>query len=278
MPSDRPARERLLANTYADRNGQTGWERVQDYREIRRYCSEHPNAGSQAVATATDMKRGRIRGWVEETSRPEPVTAIETADRHGWLDCELADRIGAAWTITHAWVCAGGSVSGASYTARFGLGDGDLETALHEALDALGITTTEQGGSTKARSRELQPARDGSVFGRFLVGVLDAPHGGKAGSDLTVPRWVTDASPAVVLRWLQTIVSLRGTAIDADRHGHAVRLQAERRPDAWWNGLATQITRVCPSESVTVGEKGLYLRPEAAAVLDEPPTLPALDT
>lgn len=94
MLPDRPDRERRLANTYADRGGQTGWERVEDYREIRRYCAQNPNDGSQAVATAMDMKRGRIRGWVDATSRPEPAHAIEVADQHGWLDYELSDRMG----------------------------------------------------------------------------------------------------------------------------------------------------------------------------------------
>ncbi|KAB7518715.1 hypothetical protein [Halosegnis rubeus] len=163
MLPDRPPREQRLANTYARRTGQTGWERVQDYREIRRYCAEHPNAGSQAVATATDMKRSRIRGWVEATSRPEPANAIAVADRHDWLDCALPDRIGAAWTITHAWACGGGSISVS--TSRHGLG---------------------------------------------------------------------------------------------------------------WS-LETQIRRLCPTDSVTVGTDSVLLRPEAAAVLDEPPTLPALD-
>ncbi|WP_143823748.1 hypothetical protein [Halosegnis longus] len=222
-----------------------------------------------------DMKRGRIRGWVEETTRPEPVSAIEAADRYGWLDATPSDRVGAAWTIAHGWVCAGGSISGPSNTVRFALGDGDPEAVLREALNTLGIETTEQGDG-KQRSRELQPASDGSVFGRFLVGVLDAPHGGKVGSDLTVPSWISDSEPAVALRWLQTIVCLRGTAIDADRHGYALQLKAEQRPRAWWQGLATQIRRLCPSDAVTVAERGLLLRPEAAAVLNQPPRLPAL--
>ncbi|WP_153952748.1 hypothetical protein [Halosegnis longus] len=278
MLPDRPDRERRLANTYADRGGQTGWERVEDYREIRRYCAEHPNDGSQAVATAMDMKRGRIRGWVDATSRPEPAHAIEVADQHGWLDCELSDRIGAAWTIAHAWVCAGGSLSGPSFTARFALGDDDPAAALREALNVLGMATTEHGDPDAGRGRELQPAANGSVFGRFLYGILDAPLGAKADGDRRVPTWVQDAPPAVALRWLQTLVSVRGTPVDTEQHAYAVRLQAERRGDAWWQGLATQMRRVCPADSVTLGEQSLLLRPEAAAVLDQPPTLPALES
>lgn len=139
------------------------------------------------------------------------------------------------------------------------------------------MSTTEQGNPAAGRARELQPADNGSVFGRSLHGVLDAPHGVKTGGDLRVPGWLCEASPDVVVRWLRTLVSVRGTAVDADRHGYPVLLRAERRGEAWWSGLQTQMHRVCRADTATRTTNGLFLRPEAAAVLDESPTLPALD-
>jgi hypothetical protein len=61
----------VLARTYGgDRDG---WERVTEYQRVLEYTGKHPDKGSSAVASAVGLPRGRIRPWIDDGARPDPV-------------------------------------------------------------------------------------------------------------------------------------------------------------------------------------------------------------
>lgn len=69
-------------------------------------------------------------------------------------------------------------------------------------------------------------------------------------------------------------VTLRGTSIDATRHGYARQL-AEARSPGYRQALASVLQSVVDTpEAVTAGERALYLRASAADLLEAVPTLP----
>ncbi len=62
---------------------------VEDYRRVLEYAAENPTSGSQAIATALDLPRGRIRPWLEDGAMPDAARAIQVADTSGWFVRDL---------------------------------------------------------------------------------------------------------------------------------------------------------------------------------------------
>jgi hypothetical protein len=79
---------KVFARTYGRSDSRDGWDRVQDYRRVIEYTAEHPKKGSQAVATALEIPLERIRPWIDDEARPDPVRGIQTTEAHGWLDLD----------------------------------------------------------------------------------------------------------------------------------------------------------------------------------------------
>lgn len=75
------------------------------------------------------------------------------------------------------------------------------------------------------------------------------------------------------LRWARVYVTLRGTPIDEDRHGYALQLNEARSP-AFRQAFGNLLAGLAPVDGVTVGERGVLLRPAAAREFDVVPTLP----
>jgi hypothetical protein len=133
----REARERQLARTYTTFGD--GWERVEQYRRVKAYQLEHPDEGYWATGKALDLNPNRIRQWVKDGAQPDPVHAIETADRHGWLDAQPGDRIFEALSLLVAWTYAGGNITGDTYSLTLAVSAADPGPLARECLTAVGM-------------------------------------------------------------------------------------------------------------------------------------------
>ncbi|MEF8863973.1 MAG: hypothetical protein V5A40_19830, partial [Haloarculaceae archaeon] len=251
-----------------------GWERVEEYQRVLEWRGKYPNKGSSAAASALDLPRSRIRPWFEG-SKPDPVHAVDTAEQHGWLDARPGDRILEALSVLHAWVYAGGSIEQRHYVPTFAVGSDDPRDLAIEALRAVGLDATVARADEPGRATEVRPAGDGgSHLGRFLHGVLGAPVGPKnERSDIEIPAWLTAVGASTRLRWARVYVVLRSTRIDDTRHGYS-RLIKEERSRSFRRAFGELLSGLAPRDSVTVGKRGVLLRPDASREFDVVPSLP----
>lgn len=271
--TDRQSVSKALARTHGgDRDG---WERVEEYQRVLEYAAEHPTQKSAAVSSALDLPRERIRSWVDGDGRPDPVRTIQTAEDHGWLDALPGERVFEALSVLHAWVYAGGSIAQLNFVPTFAVGGGDPRDLAAEALRAVGLDATIERADEPRRATEVRPAGRGrSHLGRYLHGVLGAPIGPKnERSVIEIPAWLSSVGASTRLRWARVYVVLRSTPIDEERHGYA-RLIKEERSQSFRGAFGDLLASLAPRDSVTVGQRGVLLRPDAARELNVVPSLP----
>jgi hypothetical protein len=270
-------RAKALARTYASLNNRDGWTRVEEFQRVQQWRSKYPDKGSSAASSALDLPRGRIRPWFNG-SKPDPARAVEVADVNGWLDAQPGSQVFEALSVLHAWILAGGSILAKTYVPRLAVDTDDPRKLAAVALDVVGVDVTvsreREHDSEPSRSAELRPMDHASTLGRFLVAVLDAPLGEKAGHDIHVPAWLAATPFDTQLRWARTVVTLRGTQTDP-RHGYRCQLKEESRPEDYYHDLGDCFaTIVGDDDQVTVGAQTIRLRKRAAALLDVVPHLP----
>lgn len=267
QPLDAESRRELLANTYSDGKG---WQRVQDYRRVTAYQDANPDDGPTAAADALGLDRDYLHGWWYTDSRPTALTGLETADEHGWLDCQPGDRVFEALSVLHAWVLAGGSVSTA-WQPHWVLTDRprDLLEVAVDAVDVGGNIVHEDDDTGPVG---LVPAQDAFVLGRFLVGVLDAPQGTKIHADLRIPAWLASCPRATRRRWARTFVSVRGVPLS---HGPGRQIREAERPDGYHDALVALFRDVVDdTDGLSQGTDAIYLRGAVCDALDVVPELP----
>jgi hypothetical protein len=270
--TDRTDRAKALARTYGtDRDG---WERVEEYQRVLEWRGEHPNLGSSAAASALELPRSRIRPWFDG-SKPDPVHAVDTAERHGWLDAQPGGRVFEALSVLHAWIYAGGSIDQRAYVPTFAVGNDDPRDLAVDALRTVGLTPAVEREDESGRATEVRPAGEGrSHLGRFLHGVLGAPVGPKnEGAGVELPSWLLASGASTRLRWARVYVTLRAVTIDDVRHGYSRQLY-EARSRSFKRAVGELLAGLAPADTVTVSERGVLLRPPAARELDVVPTLP----
>jgi len=131
---------KALARTYSDRVYPDPWEKVLDYRRVREYAAEHPNAGRVRVGRALDLPPGRVRGWLKDTV-PDPVRGINVAIDRGWLDPESDSEMAAALVELLAHVLAGGSITARNYSPGVAPGERVGAEEIRDAFDRIGVGT-----------------------------------------------------------------------------------------------------------------------------------------
>lgn len=252
--------ERALANSYSSGSYKTAYERVVFFRKVQRMQMRHPNKGSQALATKLDVDRGRIREWVDGDSKPEPVQAIELADRRGWLATDYDAEAFPVLNRLIAWVFSGGSIDAERYVPLFVLNGSSDGAALYDDLNALDVGhQTERGDDT---SPEVRPATDASVLGRVLS-LLGAPVARKnRDADVTLPTYLDDAPDHVRADFVDVYLQNRAASRDESR----VLNVREQRSDAYLQELAA-LFRDVSGESVSVSEQNVILSADATRAL-----------
>lgn len=256
MPGDVLVTADALARTYDTPSYSDPIDAVEDYRRVMRYKSKHPNKGSQAIATALELPRGRIRPWLDG-AKPDAVRAIDTARDYGWLECAYDDPEFAALNRLVANIFSGGSIAAATYKPGFALADGADSPAV-DALEAAGVDyqlVTDRDG----RADEARPTDDGSVLGR-VIAVLDAPVGPKADQRLSLPAYLSGAPDDVREQFARTYLLNRG-----QRHNGILKFREERNP-SYLEALRNLLAEVTNAD-VTISEQNVMLSKEATEAL-----------
>jgi hypothetical protein len=272
-PTDRQRLARALTETYTTRSDAGVWGLVEQYRHVTDYAEDHPDAGSQAVASALDLPRDRIRPWLAG-ARPDPVRAIETAADNGWLDVGWRSETLAALTVLVAWTFSGGSIDARNYQPAW-TWDRRTRDDLASALRRLGLAPQTRNAGADDRATELLPARDGAVLGRLLV-ALGAPAGGTSPDDSPpLPAYLAadDCPYHLRLDFARVVVRNRGVE-RPDRPTRPVSF-AERRSRAYHRRLRRLLGDVAGDrDSIRAGPGSdtTFLTERAAAVLCPPPT------
>jgi hypothetical protein len=258
--TDRVAVSKALARTHGgDRDG---WVRVEEYQRVLEHTADHPNQGSAAVSAAVGLPRGRIRPWVDDGARPDPVRTIQRAEGHGWLDLDWRAPPFTGLNVLVAWIFSGGSVN-RSFMPRFSIGDADEDERLSTAFGHLGIDyrIIERGGR---HGREAEPTTAATTLGRLLV-ALGAPQGTKhRDATLSLPDYLGAAPFPTRLDFARTYVQNRGV-LRPDNPKRPIQIR-EERSDTYRAELSRYLRDVAGADAAVVGSPVLYLSQRAAAM------------
>lgn len=269
----RQTRAQALANTYVTLGDRSGWDRCQEYQHVIEYCGDHPNAGSQAVATALEIPRGRLRPWLNG-AKPDPIHALDTAETNDWLDTQPGDRTFEALAVLTAWLFAGGSLDTQTFVPLFAVDDDDPQEVAEVALRAVGVDVQSQRAESAKRATELRPTQSASHLGRFLSAIMEAPIGVKnEQAPVSLPSWLETVGASTRLRWTRTYATVRGTA-DSTKQGYNYRLQ-ETRSQSYLSSLGAVFQSLAPPETVNVSSNQIQFRPPATRELAVAPTFPS---
>ena len=219
-----------LSRTYSDRVYPDPWEKVLDYRRVREYAAEHPDAGRTRVGRALDLPPGRVRGWLKDTI-PDPVRGINVAIDRGWLDPDSGSETAAALVELLAHVLAGGSITARNYSLGVAPGERVDGEEIRDAFERVGVETRTRNADTPGRAPEIVPTCDGTVLGRCLV-VMGAPAGEKT-TLKHLPAVVWDVPRPVRRSFAQIYVRHRGLKYPDKSTTHV----QVKRPDSFFAEL-----------------------------------------
>ncbi|WP_435074022.1 hypothetical protein [Halorubrum sp. HHNYT27] len=250
---------RALARTYSDREYPDPWEKVVDYRRVREYAAEHPNAGRMRVGNALDLPNERVRGWLKDAI-PDPVRAINTATEHGWLDPDPDGETAAALVELLAHVLAGGSVSATSYVPAVAPGERVDAAEIRRAFERVGVETKHRNAGASGRATEIVPTCDGTVLGRCLV-TMGVPAGVKTSLD-RLPAAVWDVPCPVRRAFVRTYVRHRGLNYEGKS---TTRIQVDR-PKSFIDDLRDVLADVLDGR-VTASDAGITISADAVREL-----------
>lgn len=266
------ARERLareLADTYRGGRQVDPWERVEDYRLYLDYAAEHPNRGSSAAASALELPRGRVRAWMNG-SKPDPVRAVEIAERNDWLDLDWENEVFAGLNILLAWIFSGGSIDRKRFVPMIAVAP-DVRLCAERALRVVGAEQIAVNrADEKNRATELKPKQHASVLGRYLT-VLGAPTGEKSERrSLSLPAYLDHAPWKVRRDFARVYVRNRGT-IRTDLATSPVQIR-EERSSSYQAEIFDLLEGIVP-DAVQSRNSTFRLSQPATELLMQPPAL-----
>lgn len=220
MPTLATARE--LAATFSTDGDITPWQRVQQYRQVADYTDRHPDQGSTAVATALDLPASRVKSWVYQGSKPNPVHAIDTAHEYDWLDLHPDSEDAKPWVELVAWIYSGGTIRSNMLHPSFYVDDtidilpdpplDSLKTSLNDIGVGVEISTRDDG-----KPREIRVRDDPILVGRMLT-AMGAPVGEKRDNDqLRLPTWLFEADQQTQRVFARLYIQNQGSTQDSEQ-------------------------------------------------------------
>jgi hypothetical protein len=252
--------EKQLARTYDGGAYADPWETVEEYRDVMRYASKHPNKGSQAVSTATETPRSRIRTWIDDGGAPDVVRGLETARDYGWLEAGYDDPEFTALNTLVANIFSGGSIAEQYHQPSFAINHLGEDSHIFDALELAGVKYTVVD-DRDGRADEARPTDGGTVLGRVLA-VLGAPVGPKADKELSLPPYLSDAPATVREQFVFAYLENRAT----EHEGKATLTIREDRNREYLEGLAELIDDVAGG-GVRFSERDIVVSADAARSL-----------
>ncbi|CAI50771.1 uncharacterized protein NP_5360A [Natronomonas pharaonis DSM 2160] len=223
-PVDATTAKRKLVDTYDNPSYEDPWDAVEDYEHVQRYTAAHPQQGSQAVSTATDLPRGRIRSWVDSDGMPDCYRGLQTALTNGWILDSWSDETARPMAMLAAWTLASGSIN--EHWTPTWVTDGDDEAdALRHHADRANVVIEQAREAEDDRPAEWRPAESASVLGRVLYTWLG--HRGDKNHAVPFPAFLESAPDQIRLDFARVHTQQRGIIRD-DRPDRFVQIMAER--------------------------------------------------
>ncbi|ELZ12113.1 hypothetical protein C478_10953 [Natrinema thermotolerans DSM 11552] len=235
---------------------------VEEYRTVMDYAADHPDAGSQAIATALDLPRSRIRTWLEDDGSPDVVRGLETAREYGWLVATYDDPEFTALNTLVADIFSGGSITDETYVPSFTLNHRGEDSHVLDALELAGVeyqVLVDRDG----RADEVRPTTDASVLGRVLA-VLGAPVGPKANQRLSLPGYLEDAPDEIREQFVYAYLENRAIAHEGKE---TLTIREDRNQD-YLESLAALIDDVAGG-GVQFSERDIVISADAARSLGQ---------
>lgn len=227
--------EPAFARTYEHTKYTDPYEAVLDFHTYDREYRD-TELGSSAVSTRMTVPRGRIQSW-ERGHRPDPVSGLETAREHGWLNCPVDGEIFSALNRLVAGIYSGGSID-AEYSPAFSASDDRVAQQIRDDLETLGAGC-QLIESNSQQHDDLRPTNDAAILGRVLVS-LGAPKGPKTESVSRLPTYLEWVDPNLRREFVQVYLSNRAVNRKNDT---AIEI-SERRPREYLASLAALIQAV----------------------------------
>ena len=259
---------RALARTYDHPSYADPWEAVLDHRRVMDAAANHPDRGSQAIASMLEIPRSRIRPWLDDGSMPAAARAVQVADGTGWLVRDLDTDAGRGLAGLVAWVFAGGSINQPWYVPYFAIRRSDedsldrLETVCRwydvELQEADRADVDDHG-----RATEFRPTDNGSILGRCLA-AAGAPVGAKSAADLSIPDWLHRAPYVVRQTFAAVYIAERATRIEPYRY----QFREENRDDGWLRELGEFIVDVAGDGECWISSQNITFDKAATDALD----------
>jgi hypothetical protein len=221
-------------NTYSNPDDLHPLRKIEQYERVRAFREHNPDAGRNTIGDTLDIPRGRVHGWVYNSTKPTGYEAYQTATDRGWLDLDWERDPFTGLNELVAWVFAGGNVSD-SYTPVFNV-DTETESVCAAALEKASIddyTVTESNPDGEKSAPIIRVHTPQAVLGRLLV-ALGAPQGAKATQQYGLPCYL-GVAPEEVREQFAAIYLLNRGVRNADRERIVVR---EERSVAYLEALA----------------------------------------
>lgn len=245
-----------LSRTYSHPSYADAWECVQDYRSVLDYRTANSQAGASKIARSLELPRSRVRPWLNG-STPDPVRAIQAAEKHEWLEPDFSDRTFKGLNVLVAWILSGGSLN-SNYVPQFAISGEDDERRIDAAFEAVGVDYDFLRGGDLQRATEYRPLEDASVLGRVLW-VLDAPLGRKnEDARIRLPNYLADAPRRIRQDFVATYLNNRGHVSE----DNGVLRFREDRSDQYLHDLA-ELIHETTGEGVRVSEKNVIVSANA---------------
>jgi hypothetical protein len=264
---------RDLAKTYSvniyRESYDDGWDCVKEYRRVMSYHQTNPQQSPYQIHNELDVPRKRVRGWIEG-SVPDPVSAVNLANRRGWLDATWDSDIGRAFNILVTWVFASGSIGIRDLQLIFVIDHQQLEQFVRKALDVLGYGATLQRQNDPDRATQLVPRGKRTPVLARALSAMGAPIGEKSSIDgLQLPAYLESVPASILREFVELYVTLRGSKQD-NRDGLEL---TESRSSQYHRKLAELIETVGGGSITPLSSgTGLWLSAETVSNLDLEPS------
>lgn len=232
--------KRELARTYKPPGYNDPWNAIQDYERVIAYSADHPNKGSQAVSSAINLPRSRIRPWLEDDSRPDCYRGLQTAINNGWIIADWSHDNAKALNCLAAWLLSSGSIDN-RWVPKFVTDDDQDEiNALQRYARAIDTALELTRRDDASRPMEWEPTSDAAVLGRVLH-TWTGVRGYKTSELVRFPQYLQFSPHHIVKHFVRIYIRQRG--VHRTDNGEFIQIAVERT-DAFRESLAACLERV----------------------------------
>lgn len=232
--------KRELARTYNPPGYNDPWDAIKDYNRVIAYHADHPNKGSQAVSSAVNLPRSRIRPWLEDGSQPDCYRGLQTAVINDWFIEDWSHERAKAINCLAAWLLSSGSIDD-RWVPKFVTDDDRGEiNALQQYARSLDVGLELTRPDDESRPMEWEPTADATILGRVLH-TWTGVRGDKASELVRFPEYLQFAPHHIVKHFVRIYIRQRG--VHRTDTGEFIQIAVDRT-DAFREALAACLGRV----------------------------------